>query len=125
MEFTNNSGTIAIHQAKYLAECLNELLAKSISFEIFRIIRNKLAYAAFSTVPTTLIFISKLFRFTEDRYPSENSEVRRILKKGIKKIRSDIAQNGMTFLPVLGKETEMVVAIDAAFGVKLGKSSQS
>ena len=47
VEVTNNRGSIAIHQAKYLAECLNEPLAKLISFENFRSIRPKLAYSDF------------------------------------------------------------------------------
>ena len=76
-------------------------------------------------MPTTLVLISKLSLFTEDRYASENSEARRILKKGIYEIRFDIAQNGMNFLPIPEKEMEVVIAIDASFGVNFDKSSQS
>ena len=114
-----------VMRQRYYIEGIPPLPAKRVlTFETFRRIRAKLAYAAFSTCSDGLVYIAYLSQFTTFRYREENMEAMRILRKAVKVIKSTPSINGLNFVRIEPKRLEVVACIDASFATNKERLSQ-
>ncbi len=124
IDITSDNGTISIAQKDYL-ESIPKIPSKtSVSFEEFRSIRQKMAYAAYSTCPDALVFVARLSQFTESKFSAKTEDAMRILRKASKALASEPSRTGLQYTYLNPQKIEVVACIDAAFAVNDDKSSQ-
>ena len=111
-------------QRTYISEIPPISSKEDMSFEQFRSVRAKFAYAAYSTTPDVLVYVAHLAQYTEDRFASEKVNALRVLKKLKKTIGTNPSTSGLKFVNFDPKNLEVVVCIDAAFAVNKDSTSQ-
>lgn len=75
-------------------------------------------------MPDILVFVARLSQYTEKMYNENRAEPKYLLKKPLRIMKSGPPMNGIKFKPILPKDCEVVVCIDAAFAINPDKSSQ-
>lgn len=73
--------------------------AKDMTFNEFRSIRARYAYAAYSTIPDVLVFVSFLSQFTESTFEGKKQEAVSTLLRLEKKLKSHL-QPGLKYFPL-------------------------
>jgi len=124
VDLTYVAGNIVMEQAEYITNCAKVKWSEQIDFEKFRSLRAKYAYAAFSSVPETLVYVAILAQFTERRFAEESEEATRLLRKMQRMMHTDSSKGGLKFVHIPEKKVEVVVCIDASFATNKDKSSQ-
>lgn len=129
--FVRNRNVLQMNQATYIENIpspfkkrdLGESKAE-ISFEIFRSTRAMFAYAAYSTTPDVIVFVTYLAQFTEERYLRNPTEAIRILRKLRKIATRAPSLSGLRFVDINHKSMDVVACIDASFATNMDRSSQ-
>ena len=118
------SDGIRIDQAYYINGIKAEVKDSNMEFTKFRSVRQKLAYAAYSSMPDILVFMARLAQYTQAMYEKDKPEVSRLLRKAVKVLLRGPSMNGIRYVTILPENMEVVVCVDAAFATNPDKSSQ-
>lgn len=124
VDIQQSSEEITMDQQSYITNIPDVSTKEALSFEDFRSIRAKIAYASFSTAPDSLVFVAHLAQYTESRYNSDELNPMRILRKLLKIMKGYPSLGGLRFVHIPPQSLEVVVCIDAAFAVNKDNSSQ-
>lgn len=120
---TTKEGT-QMDQRKYIEGVLTPGTFRGMPYTKFRSLRQKLAYAAYSSMPDILVYVARLAQFTESMYLKDSVEALRLLKKCILVMKAGPSLNGIKYVTIPSDKMEVVVCIDAAFATNPDKSSQ-
>lgn len=123
IEISMENGSAIMKQANYIAN-IEKQKVKNLTFEDFRSLRENLPYAAFSTVPNALMFVTTLAQFTEGTYQPDQSTVFKLLTDLYSVIFCKAAMLGIKYIHIRRDNTEVVLCVDAASAVSNDKSSQ-
>lgn len=96
----------------------------NLDFPEFRSLRQKVAYASYSSMPDILIYVARMSQYTESMFTEDSEEPLRLLKKAMKIARSGPSLSGLKFKTIPVEHMEMVICIDAAFATNPDQSSQ-
>lgn len=124
VELQLSKNGIVMKQENYINEIDKGKFRLKLSFEQFRSIRAKYAYAAFSTAPIALIHVALLAQYTESRYGEDMEEALKLLNKCQEALYSNLSVDGLKYVYIPREQIEVVVCIDAAFAVNKDMSSQ-
>lgn len=83
-----------------------------LSFEYFRSLRAKYAYAAYSTVPSALVFVAKLAQYTSVRCEDEKEEASRLIRNLSKVLHLTSSLSGLKYINIPPQNVEVVVCLD-------------
>lgn len=124
LDLSTDGKAIIMDQKYYIAELCNLKNLGNITFTEFSSVRQKIAYASYSTMPDVLVFVAILAQYTQTMFSNESEEAIRLLKKAVKIMKTGPSMNGIKFLSIPAESMEVVVCIDAAFATNSDKSSQ-
>lgn len=124
IDISATSSGYLLSQEKYLSDIVIPSKLSALSFDEFRSLRAKYAYAAYSTLPEILVHVAKLSQFTEDIYEKKISLAVKILKQ-LGQIAHPVRGNkGLSFIRVDPVSSEVLVCVDAAFATNMDHTSQ-
>ncbi len=105
---TTTDGIFA-EQYYYVKGLREKIGNKSMTFEDFRSLRQKLAYVAYSSMPDILVFCSKMAQYTASMYDIGRNEPLRLFRKAAKIMHNGPSLSGITFSTIAPENMEIVV----------------
>ena len=70
-----------LDQVQYMSDFIDQVPSKSLTFDEFRSLRAKYAYAAYSSAPDILVYVAVLAQYTHTRFEQSKDEALQLLRK--------------------------------------------